>query len=87
MKITETKQLLETLCQHGIPLTLSVPFLIRAQGLAVQEVASSAGCHRNVLRMALEGRRKPPVKLREAVRKLLGCDPWEIDAEDGKQCK
>ena len=82
MKTNEAKQLLETLCQHGIPLTLSVPFLIRAQGLRVQELAQRAGCHRSVLRMTLEGRRNAPVRLREELRRQLGCDPWEIAATE-----
>ncbi len=87
MKTTEARELLETLCRHGIPLTLSVPFLIRAQGLRVQELAQQAGCHRNVLRMALEGRRNAPAKLKNSLRNLLGCDPWETDARIRVECK
>ena len=59
---------------------MSVPFLVRAQGQRVQELAQQAGYHRNVLRMALEGRRNAPVRLREELRRYLGCDPWETAA-------
>ena len=79
MKTTEARKLLETLCRHGIPLTLSVPFLIRAQGLRVQELAQQAGCHRSLVGMVLRGERLPPPGLRDALKEILGVDPWDRD--------
>ena len=81
MHTSEAKGLLRTLCRHGIPLTLSVPFLLRAQRAGIQETADRAGCSRSLFRMALEGRRAPPPELIEVLRAKLGCDPWQLKAE------
>jgi hypothetical protein len=77
LKTNDARNLLLQLRDLNVPLTLSVPFLIRARGRGIQEVAAEAGCHRTLLRMALEGRRTPPPRLREALRQLIGTDPWE----------
>jgi len=82
---SEAKGLLRVLCQHGIPLTLSVPFLLRAQRAGIQETADLAGCHRSLFRMTLEGRRTPPPALISVLEEKLGCDPWRLEAEVREQ--
>ena len=81
MTTSEAKGLLRILCRHRIPLTLSVPFLLRAQRAGIQETADRAGCHRSLFRMTLEGRRKPPPNLIAVLEEKLGCDPWQLETQ------
>lgn len=76
MRTQTIEQLLSILNQEGVPISLSVPFLVKARGLEIKELARRAGCHRALVGMALRGDRTPPVTLRRAVKDVLGVDPW-----------
>jgi len=77
---SETRDLLQTLCRYGIPLSKSVPFLLRVQNVDVQAISTQAGCHRSLFHKALAGRRTPPPELIATLEERLGFDPWKVAA-------
>jgi len=76
--------LLKLLDREGVPRSLSIPFLIRAQGLKVRDIVKQAGCHHSLLGEVLRGERRPPPGLRDALEKSLGIDLWD-ETEGGNQ--
>lgn len=77
MNISTIGYLLKLLDREGVPRSLSIPFLIRAQGLKIQDVVDQAGCHRSLFGMVLRGERRPPPALRDALKESLGIDLWD----------
>ena len=76
MNTSTINHLIKLFDKEGVPRSLSIPFLIHAQGLTIQDVVNQAGCHRSLFGMALRGERRPPPGLRDALKELLGTDLW-----------
>lgn len=77
------QQLLRVHARNGVPLEMSVPFLLKLAGWGVEETASSAGFTRTHFYLALCGKRSPPSQLRALVSHRLGLDPWSIYKSTG----
>ncbi len=78
MNTESIKQLLRIFELEAVPLSLSIPFLLRAQGLSVQNVADRAACPRDWVVSVLKEEREPTSALRCAFEDLLGVDPWDV---------
>jgi hypothetical protein len=74
------RRLFEQMSAEGIPLTLSVPFLIRVRGWRVQYFCRDIGIHRGYFNALLHGLNTAPLSIRMACRKNLGLDPWQPGA-------
>lgn len=74
------KQLFEQMSAQGIPLFLSVPFLIRVRGWRVQYFCRDIGIHRGYFNALLHGLNTAPLSIRMDCRKKLGFDPWQQNA-------
>ncbi len=79
MNTSTISHLIELFDKESVPRSLGIPFLIRAQGLSILELAQRAGCHRSLAGMVLRGGRRPPPGLRDALKEILGVDPWDRD--------
>jgi|GEM_PF-2138868 hypothetical protein len=78
------QQLLRTHARNGVPLEMSVPFLLKLAGWGVEETANAAGFTRTHFYLALRGKRTPPDQLRALVVERLGVDPWSINRSIAK---
>ncbi|MDD3449921.1 MAG: hypothetical protein PHF72_12925 [Gammaproteobacteria bacterium] len=76
------QRLLRVHMQHGVPLEMSVPFLLKLAGWGVAETANAAGFTRTHLYFALRGDRTAPEPLRRLLRERLGADPWSVRAQE-----
>jgi DNA-binding phage protein len=72
------QQLLRIHADRGVPLDLSVPFLLKLAGRGVEETATEAGFSRTHLYLVLRGERSAPTKLRQLLAQRLGLDPWDV---------
>jgi hypothetical protein len=70
------RRLFEELCQAGIPITLSVPFLVRARGWQIAEFCVELDIHRGYFNALLNGQYGASMGVRLGVRQRLGFDPW-----------
>lgn len=71
------RQLLQIHAEKGVPMEMSVPFLLKLAGRGVEETATEAGFPRTHFYLTLRGERTPPRKLRQLLKRRLGQDPWE----------
>ena len=86
MHNNKSDELLHCLRRYEVPLLHAVALLARLRGVSLNQIARSAGLHRNSLYHALAGRVCPSAGVRETVTRMLGVDPWEIyerSEEDG----
>ncbi len=74
------QQLLQAHRSAGIGLHHSVGFLCRVQGVELKAAAREAGVSRGLLYFALRGERRATDRVRQAVEKHLGVDPWLVGA-------
>lgn len=70
------KRIFTQLVHAGIPIELSVPFLIHARGWQIQAFCQEIGIHRAYLHALLQRRYTAGIGIRFAVHKRLGFDPW-----------
>lgn len=74
----DTRSLLQTLMEAGVPMHKSVAMLCDLAGTTLAAIARQAGCRRNTAYAAMRGEFAPPDALREAMLARLGIDPWEV---------
>ena len=60
----------------GIPIDLSVPFLVRACGWQIAEFCADLEIHRGYFSALLKGQYAISMTVRLGVRQRLGFDPW-----------
>ena len=77
------RRLFEELQQADIPISLSVPFLVRARGWQVAEFCAELGIHRGYFSALLKGQYTASMDVRLGVRQRLGFDPWRARAASG----
>lgn len=70
------QRLFRELQEAGIPMALSVPFLVRARGWQVAEFCNELGIHRGYFSALLKGQYLASMSIRLGVRQRLGFDPW-----------
>lgn len=75
----KSQEILEIHRRYGVPLSMTVPFLLKLNGWAVGETAEAAGYTRAHLHQVLRRGLEPPSGLRNIVAKRLGVDPWGYD--------
>jgi hypothetical protein len=63
--------------RHHVPLSITVPFLLKLEGWEIGETAQAAGYTRAYLHLVLVRGLEPPHRLRQTITKRLGIDPWE----------
>jgi len=74
-------QVFGQLCQAGIPIDLSVQFLVRVCGWQVVDFCAELGIHRSYFSALLKGQHVVSLTIRFGVRQRLGFDPWRESAE------
>ena len=74
----QMREILEVHRRHGVPLSMTVPFLLKLKGWAVGETAEAAGYTRAHLHFVLRRGIDPPSDLRRVVMQRLGVDPWSV---------
>ncbi|MEW8322485.1 MAG: hypothetical protein AB2606_07540 [Candidatus Thiodiazotropha taylori] len=79
--IENIQQLLQIHAEKGVPMEMSVPFLLKLAGKGVEETATEAGFTRTHFYLTLRGERTPPEGLRQLLEKRLGQDPWKVYGE------
>jgi hypothetical protein len=72
------QQLLQIHAEKGVPMEMSVPFLLKLAGRGVEETAIEAGFSRTHFYLVLRGERSAPTKLRQLLAQRLGLDPWDV---------
>lgn len=70
------KRIFAQLIDEGVPIELSVPFLIHARGWQIQAFCQEIGIHRAYLHALLQRRYVAGVGIRFGMHKRLGFDPW-----------
>jgi hypothetical protein len=70
------KRIFEQLIDEGVPIELSVPFLVHARGWRIQAFCQEIGVHRAYLHALLQRRYAAGIGIRFGVRQRLGFDPW-----------
>ncbi|ODB95194.1 hypothetical protein A3197_17700 [Candidatus Thiodiazotropha endoloripes] len=75
------QQLLQIHAEKGVPMEMSVPFLLKLAGRGVEETATEAGFTRTHFYLTLRGERTPPEGLRQLLEKRLGQDLWKVYRE------
>lgn len=79
--IENIQQLLQLHAEKGVPMEMSVPFLLKLAGRGVEETATEAGFTRTHFYLTLRGIRTPPERLRQLLERRLGQDPWKVYGE------
>ena len=74
------QRLFRELQEAGIPIALSVPFLVRARGWQVAEFCEELEIHRGYFSALLKGQYMASMSIRLGVRQRLGFDPWRMTA-------
>ena len=74
----DTRALLQAFQGVGVPMHKSVAMLCDLADTTLAAITRQAGCRRNTVYAAMRGEFAPPDALREAMRTLLGIDPWEV---------
>ena len=64
--------------RQGVGLAQAVRVLLAARGYQMADLMRMARCPRWQLYEALAGRMEPPLRLRAALRGILGVDPWRV---------
>ncbi len=85
MNTESIKQLLRIFELEAVPLSLSIPFLLRIKGLTMQDIADRAGYSRDSVVLVMQKQREPTSALRSAFEDLLGVDPWDVSGEQAEQ--
>lgn len=70
------QRLFEQSREAGIPISLSVPFLVRARGWQIAEFCAELEVHRGYFNALLKGQYGASMGIRLGVRQRLGFDPW-----------
>lgn len=70
------QRLFEDLREAGIPISLSVPFLVRARGWQIAEFCAELEIHRGYFSALLKGQYGASMGIRLGLRQRLGFDPW-----------
>ncbi|MDE0855610.1 MAG: hypothetical protein OSA97_14430 [Nevskia sp.] len=70
------QRLFRELQEAGIPISLSVPFLVRARGWQIAEFCDELEIHRGYFSALLKGQYLASMSIRLGVRQRLGFDPW-----------
>jgi hypothetical protein len=83
VSIEWTRRLFEELRQADVPISLSVPFLVRARGWQVAEFCTELGIHRAYFSALLKNQYTASMDVRLGVRQRLGFDPWRARAAAG----
>jgi hypothetical protein len=71
-----TQRLFVDLQEAGIPISLSVPFLVRARGWQIADFCAALEIHRGYFSALLKGQYGASMDIRLGVRQRLGFDPW-----------
>ena len=71
-------ELLQILKDADVPLHKAVALLCELADTSLAALARQAGCRRNSAYAAMRGEFAPPQALREAMREVLGVDPWAV---------
>lgn len=77
------QEILDVHRRHGVPLAMTVPFLLKLEGWGVGDTAHAAGYTRAHLHLVLSRGVTPPHELRQVVVQRLGIDPWSGYETDG----
>ena len=74
----DLEELLQILKDADVPLHKAVALLCELADTSLAALARQAGCRRNSAYAAMRGEFAPPQALREAMREVLGVDPWAV---------
>jgi hypothetical protein len=80
VSIEWARRLFEELRLADVPISLSVPFLVRARGWQVAEFCAELGIHRGYFSALLKNQYTASMDVRLGVRQRLGFDPWRAGA-------